>query len=271
MKISFLISCYDRDDPIALTEALDSINISDDYYQVEVIIVIDGPVNNKINDAVDNYLRSSNNTVIVERLSKNSGLGTALSKGSKICSGEYIFRIDSDDISIPSRVKSSIDFLEENQKIMAVGGYIEEFKDKPKDLNQTRKVPLNMEDIIKFSYLRNPMNHVTVCFRKAFFSYINYKDMPLTEDYYLWVRAIKKGLLLHNLSEVFVHVRVCDGIGDRRNGLHYFKNDIKFAKAIYEIDFFNILHFVKFLLIRIFIRFIPNKAISLFYKVFLRN
>ena len=116
-KISFLISCYEKDDPNALRESLQSINESNEKYDVEVVLVIDGPVNHEITKIVNEYIYSSSNEVIIKQLSNNSGLGIALSIGSRVCSGDYIFRIDSDDISIPSRVDISIDFLKKIRRL----------------------------------------------------------------------------------------------------------------------------------------------------------
>lgn len=135
-KLSFLMSCYAKDDPIALRDALHSINESGELFEFQVVIVLDGPVGEGLSSVIDRYIDISNNDVCVHPLAKNVGLGLALQSGVMMCSGEFIFRMDSDDISIPSRVPICVDFLDRNPKVDVVGGYIQEFEQVPGDKQQ---------------------------------------------------------------------------------------------------------------------------------------
>jgi len=224
-----------------------------------------------INEALDEYKSWTSNIVIIHKLAKNLGLGLALREGALLCSGDYIFRLDSDDISIPSRVGTCLSYMDKNLGVSALGGSIKEFNFTVGDRSQLRKVPLDTKSIQRFSKLRNPMNHVTVCFRKSFFETVNYEHMPLYEDYFLWMNAIAKNIIIENLDEVFVHVRVADGIGSRRSGLNYLLNDFNFAKAVYKRGYFGYIAFCKYLFLRIIVRLMPSKMITKFYKVFLRS
>jgi hypothetical protein len=64
------------------------------------------------------------------------------------------------------------------------------------------------------------MAHVTVCFRNRFFDTIPaYNDKKLNEDFDLWICALKKGLVLHNLQEVLVEVRTSNAFFNRRRNI----------------------------------------------------
>jgi len=95
--------------------------------------------------------------------------------------------------------------------------------------------------------------------------------MPLYEDYYLWIIALKKGLILRNIDEIFVHVRVLSGIGSRRSGWNYFLKDVNFAKAVFDVGHIKGYELVKYLAVRLVVRFLPSQIISLCYKLFLRK
>jgi glycosyltransferase involved in cell wall biosynthesis len=270
-KLSFLISCYSKDDASSLKEALYSINESSELFDFQVVLVVDGPVGEELWSVIRGYKSASNNDVLVHPLTKNVGLGLALKYGASLCYGEYIFRLDSDDISIRNRVNTCVTFLDANTEVDVVGGYIEEFNVNPGDMKQIRQVPLEINEIRAYSKLQNPMNHVSVCFRASFFQKVTYQDMPLFEDYYLWILALKKGLILRNINEVFVHVRVLSGIGSRRSGWNYFLKDVNIAKAIFDTGHINRYELLKYLAVRFIVRILPSQIISLCYKLFLRK
>jgi glycosyltransferase involved in cell wall biosynthesis len=270
-NISFLISCYAKDSPVFLEEALYSINESSGSLMVQVIIVCDGPIGDALQAVLEIYRSKSSNNISICRLETNLGLGLALRHGAALCTGDYIFRLDSDDISIAARVERCVVFMDEHPEVSAVGGAIEEFNYAVGDRSQFRNVPLGYDAICDFSKLRNPMNHVTVCFRKSFFDTVTYDHMPLYEDYFLWINAIDRKLVLANLSDVFVHVRVASGIGDRRSGLNYLQKDIHFARAVLGIGYFGYFGFFRYLLSRLLIRLMPNGIITWFYRTFLRS
>mgnify|MGYP001172997226 CR=1 FL=1 len=269
--ISFLISCYAKDSPCFLEEALFSINESSSLLNVQVVIVCDGPIGDTLEQVLESYRSKSANKINLCRLETNLGLGRALRHGVAHCTGDFIFRLDSDDISIASRVERCLAYMDGHPEVSAVGGVIEEFNYSVGDRRQFRNVPLSYDAICHFSKLRNPMNHVTVCFRNSFFNTVTYDHMPLYEDYFLWINAIAKKLVLANLNDVFVHVRVASGIGGRRSGLNYLQKDFHFAKAVFGLGYFGYFSFFRYLLSRLLIRLMPNRIITRFYQTFLRS
>ena len=91
------------------------------------------------------------------------------------------------------------------------------------------------------------------------------------EDYDLWVRMLQKGYKAANMPEYLVNVRADKNMFDRRGGVRYLKQEIKFEKYLLKINFINTYQFVINLFIRSIVRLLPNNVRSIFYNIMLRN
>ena len=110
--------------------------------------------------------------------------------------------MDADDISMPDRFQVQIEFMIQNPNISVLGTNVCEFYKEPGDLNNYKHVPLNHKEITSYSKYRNPLNHPSVVFRKRHvFESGSYQNMPFFEDYFLWVRMLKRGYQFQNLNE----------------------------------------------------------------------
>ena len=71
----------------------------------------------------------------------------------------------------------------------------------------------------RYAKKRNPFNHPCMMFRReAVLHAGNYQDFPGFEDYYLWVRMLRKGCKGYNVQEVILDMRTGNGMYDRRGG-----------------------------------------------------
>ena len=131
------MSVYKNDNAEYLKEALKSTYETQTLKPNEIVIVLDGPITEALNEIIDSFVNDHKSIVKVVRLEKNSGLGNALRIGSDYCSHEYIMRMDSDDICLPRRFEKQIAYLKEHPEIDCLGGYIAEF-------NQSLDVLSNM-------------------------------------------------------------------------------------------------------------------------------
>lgn len=269
--ISVLMSVYMKDNPKYVKAALDSI-IAQTLKPSEIILMIDGPVSDELKEVI--ILFSKKHTFIKPQWQdKNSGLGNVLQKGLLICKNELIARMDADDVAMPERFEKQIRFLTENPDIAVVGGQISEFIDSEKNIIGYRKVPLEPVDCKKYYQDRDPLNHMTVMFRKsAVLDVGNYQPWLLDEDTYLWGRLLKGGYKLANLPDILVNVRVGRDMYARRGGWKYFKSDSKILKWKLE----NGLSSKKRYLYNYTIRFIvqvlmPNTVRGWVFKYLLRN
>ena len=90
------------------------------------------------------------------------------------------------------------------------------------------------------------------------------------EDYDLWVRMLQKGYIAANIPEYLVNVRADEEMFARRGGLQYLEQDYRFQNFLLKTGFISVLEFLVNILIRTYVRLIPNRIRILFYKYFLR-
>lgn len=217
MEFSVLMSVYKKDKPEFLKIALESVYNSQTLKPNEFVLVFDGPLTEELYRVVNEFEEDKKELLKIVRLDENKGLGNALKEGTKFCSNELIFRMDSDDISDPKRFEKQIKFMIENPDVDCLGTYIAEFENFLAEKKKIRIVHEKHKDIVKMARRRNPMNHVSVCMRKsALESCGGYEEIKLLEDYYLWLKMIVGGYKLANIPEPLVYVRVGNGFHSKR-------------------------------------------------------
>ena len=215
---SVLMSVYKNDNPEFLRAALRSIYYEQTRKPDEIVVVFDGPLTKELYGVLDSFKKGIEKVVKYYPLNENKGLGEALRIGSKKCTGEYILRMDSDDVSDPYRFEKQIAYVEAHPDIDVVGTDIAEFNKSPFEENKRVRVcPAKHEDIVLMGKKRNPMNHVSVCMKKSALEKCGgYQTLLLLEDYYLWLHMIVSGCKLANINESLVYVRVGNGFDLKR-------------------------------------------------------
>ncbi len=215
---SVLMAVYKNDSPEYLELALRSIYDDQTKKPDEIVVIFDGPITTELQDVLDQFRTGKENFVKYYPQEINRGLGEALRIGSEMCTGDYILRMDADDISVPTRFEKQMAYIEQHPEISVVGTDIAEFDHSPDEPNtRVRICPENHDDIVRMCKRRNPMNHVSVCIRKSELMRCGgYKTLLLLEDYYLWIRMIGMGAILANINEPLVAVRVGNGFNTKR-------------------------------------------------------
>ena len=217
-KYSVLMSVYKNDDADFLKIALESIYDNQTRKPDEVVVVFDGPLKEPLYQVLNEFQKGREEIVKYYPQEVNRGLGEALRIGSELCTGDYILRMDSDDISDKERFAKQIAYVEAHPDIDAVGTDIAEFnKDPFTEEMRTRVCHANHDDIEKMCKKRNPMNHVTACIKKSsLLKAGGYQTLLLLEDYLLWINMICVGCKLANINESLVYVRVGNGFDGKR-------------------------------------------------------
>jgi glycosyltransferase involved in cell wall biosynthesis len=269
MKLSVLMSVYHKESPANLSQSLDSLAIQT-LPADEVVIVEDGPLGEPLDATIDAYRKIL--PIISLALPVHAGLGAALRVGLYACQGKYVARMDSDDICAPTRFQKQVDFLENNREVAVVGSAIAEFEQDCLAPRSIRILPAADQDLRRFARSRNPMNHMTVVFRKA--SVVasgNYESCQGFEDYHLWARMITLGYRLQNMDDILVYVRSGKGMQDRRGGLAYLKGEIEFQSFLRKMGLVDAAGSFLNILVRGPVRLAPNAVRSMFYNLFLRT
>ena len=235
VKTSVLMSVYKNDHPEFLKLALQSIYEHQTVKPDEIVIVIDGPVGKEILDTLDSFSCDKQGVVKCYAQEKNMGLGEALRIGAQKCTGDYIFRMDSDDVSCPTRFERQLAFLKEHPDVDVVGGTIGEFEEDHHNIILNRCCPETHSQILHTLRKRNPMNHVTVCIRrKALENAGGYLPLKLMEDYYLWARMLVNHCVFANMPETLVWVRIGAGFVSRRGAKEQIHSRYVIQKYIHK-------------------------------------
>ena len=139
----------------------------------------------------------------------NKGLTVNLNKAISLSKGEYIARMDADDIALPTRLEKQVKFLDSHRDIDLVGSAAIDIDESGIKI-QLRKSPKTHDEIIALLPKANPLTHSTVMFRKDQFAKIDFynESYRTTQDYEMWFRAVGHGLKFHNLEEVLLHYRM---------------------------------------------------------------
>ena len=181
---------YDGDSPEFLRQSIQSI-IDQDYANLEIIIIGDGVKNILLISCIESIVNNNKNIIKYFPQDINSGLASCMNKAIDLSKGEYLARMDADDIMEVNRISLQSNFLKLNSDIDIVGSYIMEFNIE----SNTKKLiryPLRHAEMRKSFGKRNPLAHPSVMFRRSFFNKSGkYPLDTLTdEDTILWLSLI---------------------------------------------------------------------------------
>lgn len=234
MDFSVAISVYKNDKPRDFDRALESITSLQTVKPTEIVLIVDGPVTDEINEVIVKYesIYPVFNTI---RLSENRGLGNALRIAVETAKCELIARMDSDDIAMPNRFEEQLKMFAEDARLDIVGGDISEFIGEEDNVVAYRKVPMTDVEIKSYMKVRCPFNHMTVMYKKsAVFKAGGYLDLFWDEDYYLWIRMLENGAVMANTGTILVNVRTGADMYARRGGKRYFQSEKYLQKYMLE-------------------------------------
>ena len=202
MEISVIMPVFNSE--AYLKEAIDSI-LNQTFEDFEFIIINDG--------SSDNSLRIINNfederIVLINQ--KNKGIIASLNKGLETAKGEFIARMDSDDVSLPDRFEKQLKLMK-SDNIDICGGNFTTINSSGISL-KSYTTP-RTHDLCTLSLLSKvPFAHPSALIRSDFLKKHNLKygqsNIKKAEDLDFWVRIHEKGGKFSNVNEVIFKYRI---------------------------------------------------------------
>lgn len=184
-----------------IRESIDSI-LHQTWKDFELLIINDGSV-----DATDTIINTyKDKRIVYLSHHQNRGLVTILNEGLALAKGEYVARMDHDDIALPLRLEKQVDFLQKHPEIDLVGSNFLNIS-----LNACSELPTENDAIQIYQLERPAFSHPSVMLRKSSLSKhrLQYNKESLhAEDYRLWIDMSLKGLKLANLKDVLINYRI---------------------------------------------------------------
>lgn len=196
-KVSVIMGIYNC--ASTLQEALDSL-YAQTFQDFEIILCDDGSKDNTYEVAQEN-LRHHDNIVLL-RNEQNLGLNATLNKCLAAAKGEYIARMDGDDISLLTRFEKQVNFLDEHPEYAVVSAPMIHFDENGVLFKGTVKEGIADKHVFNYG---SPFCHAPSMLRRDVFNdvegYTIHPRLLRIEDYDLWRRVYEKGYIGYNLGE----------------------------------------------------------------------
>jgi hypothetical protein len=152
-----------------------------------------------------------------------------------------------------------------------VGSNIDEY-DESNLFISVKKVPCSNSEISKNIIYRNPMNHMTVGYKKSvILSVGGYPNLFLKGDYGLWIKLKAKGFNFININKSLVKATTGRRMIKDRGGFRYVISEFLLQKYLYSFGLTNVLSAFLIFIARSFIFLLPIVLRQKIYLMFLRN
>lgn len=196
-KVSVLMCSYNT--PIDyFKKSVDSV-LCQTFTDFELVIVNDGSTG-KFKDIIYDYAKIDSRIVIVEN-ECNLGIQRSLNRGLEVCKGEYVIRMDSDDICYPNRFEKQIEFMDNNPNLIVSGAWVDVISGDENEICDTWKPCMCSRDEYRIRLLfgNTPLiAHPTAIFRRDYLEkyqlkYSTDERFRYAEDYKMWVECSNLG------------------------------------------------------------------------------
>lgn len=178
------------------------------YYNLEIIIIDDGSTDDTFNILTE--LAEKDNRIKLYQNEQNFGLVRTLNKAISLVTGDYIARMDGDDISHPKRIDFLYNYLQEYPNVKLVGSQIR-IIDENNNVTSQPNLPNSQKKIIKSAEFGSPLLHIWLCKKELYQKLHGYREILGTEDYDFVLRTLSLGYQIANHPERLYDVRIRQG------------------------------------------------------------
>ena len=217
-KVSVIMSVFNEREEW-IKESINSI-LKQTLNDFEFIIVLDSK-DDKLLQLLNEYAEMDRRIIIIDN-KENYGLVYSLNKAIELSRGEFIARMDSDDISLPFRLEhqlqecneKDVDFIFSDVNILSESGKIKKIK---------RSYFLPVDHIFNLMKFGNISKHPTWFLKKKIYVELDgYRNISNSEDYDFILRALLNGYNIIKSKEIVLNYRVRESSISRKNGLDQF-------------------------------------------------
>ena len=190
-----------------LISTIESIRMQS-FQEYEVIIILDR-ASEEIKTYARNLASDFENIRVV--ISEKPGISHALNTGILESSGEFIARIDADDLMREDRLVLQKNFLEKHEEVVCVGSQVTKINFSGIRIGRS-SYPGSNKLITSTLLFRNCIAHPSVMYRRSSILEVNgYRpEFDGVEDYDLWLRLSMIGQI-RNIQKTLTSYRVWEG------------------------------------------------------------
>lgn len=194
--------------------AIDSC-LNQTFEDFELLVIANGHDSESIMVSVLERYGSNEKVRVIRSALKH--LVHSLNYGLEMSRGEYIARMDSDDISHPDRLKRQVEFMVNNADVGVLGTSYDIIDEHGNFVRRIESIGQNNDIRTSLTY-RNPIAHPTVLAkRELLLSVGGYMGGLHSEDYNLWCRiSLDQSVKFANISDPLLKYRIAtDGLARR--------------------------------------------------------
>ena len=212
-KVSVIMSVYNG--AKYLDQAIDSI-LNQTFSFFEFLIIDDLSTDSSL--SMISAFAAKDSRIKIIKNNENIGLTKSLNKAIREAKGEYLARIDADDLSYPDRLTEQVAFLDNNKSFALVGSWAEIIDDQNAVL-RTVEYPVESNSLKKVLIKYNPFFHSSIMIRKSVLDDVGLynETYKFAQDYELYFRIAKK-YNIANIPAVLIKYReIANSITGNKN------------------------------------------------------
>lgn len=232
------------------------------YSNLELLIA-DDSTNSVTVKAIDNFAASDNRVVVI-RKAERMGFVRALNEALNLAKGDFIARMDADDISDLKRFEIQLRYAADHPDVDVFGGDMD-IIDGNNVSQSERHYPTTPAAILRTFIFRSPFAHPSLMFRRRIiddgFRYNpKYKK---AEDIDFLMRLYKNGYVFGNTGAKLLRYRVvCDMQNKRGREQWIYNHKARSENFIWSKPFFSTASW----LVSLAYKYTPSFVVAMFYK-----
>lgn len=209
--------------------------VSQTYKNIEIIVVDDGSTDDTY--SVLEKIKTFEPRLKLFRNDENLGIVKTLNFGLSVCVGEYIVRMDGDDLCDYTKFERQLNFLLNNKDIALIGCDVICIDENNEILNYV-KLAHNIICTKKIINYVSPVMHIWMC-KKEIYAILNgYRELGGSEDYDFLLRLDALGMSFYNLPFYGYSVRLRTGNTQTTKGL-YQRRIVYYIRKLYNERLLN--------------------------------
>lgn len=215
--ISIIMPVYNAGD--YLTEAIESIR-NQTHKDWELIAVDDGSKDKSWK--ILNKYGKKDKRIKIFRFRAHKGLAPTLNFAIKKAKGNYLARMDADDISHPTRLEKQLQYLTQHKEVILVGSQVAMIDTKGKLIGK-KSFPSDHQIIYKMMIEMMPIQHASILAYTKFFKQYLYQNHTTAEDVSIFFKLLTKGKFANTKETLY------------RYRLHHDSNSLKNPKKTFYL------------------------------------
>lgn len=204
-KVSIILPAYNAAQTIgtAVRSCLDQ-----SYPELELVVIDDGSTDET--PAILQHLAQTDHRINIIS-NPHKGIVEALNSGIAASKGNFIARMDSDDVMYPERIAKQMQALEKNPGLGLVSCLVEHGGNATTQEGYATHVHwinsiISPEEIALNRFVESPIAHPSVMFRKELVEkHGGYHNGEFPEDYELWLRWMDAGVEMGKVTRQLLY------------------------------------------------------------------